>query len=384
MGVCKCEKRNVTNQFCYICRMNVCESCIVKNHGRCVIKSYVHWLQDSDYSSNCQLCMQDISKGDVLRLTCYDLFHWNCLNDWALSLPENTASSGYQCPDCKTCIFPPNALVSSVADVVREKLATVGWGRRGLGIPAQVKNIPAQSVVNLVTPSKLETRNPSSSTPKTSYKQPASTIMTPYTPQTPYSVQSTPQTNANEQLMQQADVSEQPSLYEQPADEDTTPVPVPHTENTTPQPYHHTYKPTKEVNTSAVSPTTTNGPTYVREKYQTEAPPELRKVYDTTAGEQAIDVTFDHDEDKYQRKGFRQWIGNVVSINKKSSKVENKKGAPRSYKRLLVILFLFTIAFMTMVLIMSKVGQIFAGNDPMLDPNFNPNIKVQNDYDSVI
>lgn len=34
MGVCKCKQRNVTNQFCYVCRMNVCESCMVKDHQR--------------------------------------------------------------------------------------------------------------------------------------------------------------------------------------------------------------------------------------------------------------------------------------------------------------------------------------------------------------
>lgn len=32
-------------------------------------------------------------------------------------------------------VFPATALVSPVADVVRRKLATVGWGRRGLGMP---------------------------------------------------------------------------------------------------------------------------------------------------------------------------------------------------------------------------------------------------------
>jgi len=34
MGVCKCKQRNVTNQFCYVCRMNVCESCMIKDHQR--------------------------------------------------------------------------------------------------------------------------------------------------------------------------------------------------------------------------------------------------------------------------------------------------------------------------------------------------------------
>ena len=34
MGLCKCPKRKVTNQFCFEHRVNVCEHCMVSNHPK--------------------------------------------------------------------------------------------------------------------------------------------------------------------------------------------------------------------------------------------------------------------------------------------------------------------------------------------------------------
>ena len=33
MGLCKCPKRKVTNQFCFEHRVNVCEHCMVQRHS---------------------------------------------------------------------------------------------------------------------------------------------------------------------------------------------------------------------------------------------------------------------------------------------------------------------------------------------------------------
>lgn len=94
MGLCKCPKRRVTNQFCFEHRVCVCENCMVTNHpivsfspccaGRllkiliinvlifqCVVQSYLQWLQDSDYNSICELCSKDLNVEDSIRLTCY-------------------------------------------------------------------------------------------------------------------------------------------------------------------------------------------------------------------------------------------------------------------------------------------------------------------------
>ena len=45
MGLCKCPKRKVTNQFCFEHRVNVCEHCMVAAHANCVVQSYLAWLQ---------------------------------------------------------------------------------------------------------------------------------------------------------------------------------------------------------------------------------------------------------------------------------------------------------------------------------------------------
>ncbi|XP_067000044.2 zinc finger protein-like 1 homolog [Anabrus simplex] len=135
MGLCKCPKRKVTNQFCFEHRVNVCEHCMVTNHPKCIVQSYLQWLQDSDYNPICELCFQELAGEDCVRLICYHVFHWTCLNQYARDLPPTTAPAGYLCPSCKVGIFPAPNLVSPVADVLREKLAGVNWARAGIGLP---------------------------------------------------------------------------------------------------------------------------------------------------------------------------------------------------------------------------------------------------------
>ena len=98
MGLCKCPKRKVTNQFCFEHRVNVCEHCMVQNHTKvnkknkvsktrrntdisfqCVVQSYLAWLQDSDYNPNCEFCKDPLGEEDCVRLVCYHLYHWVCL-----------------------------------------------------------------------------------------------------------------------------------------------------------------------------------------------------------------------------------------------------------------------------------------------------------------
>ncbi|XP_073806124.1 zinc finger protein-like 1 isoform X2 [Danio rerio] len=135
MGLCKCPKKKVTNLFCFKHRVNVCEHCLVSNHNKCIVQSYLQWLQDSDYNPNCSLCIQPLDSQDTVRLVCYDLFHWSCLNELASHQPLNTAPDGYQCPTCQGPVFPPRNLASPVADMLREQLSSVNWARAGLGLP---------------------------------------------------------------------------------------------------------------------------------------------------------------------------------------------------------------------------------------------------------
>jgi hypothetical protein len=132
MGLCRCPQRKVSTLFCFKHHVNVCESCLVTEHPQCIVRSYVSWLQDNDYNPNCSLCQQSLTETgeETIRLTCYDLFHWSCLDEYFRSLPSHTAPDGYTCPTCRTCVFPPTNLVSPVADHVRKKIANASWAKQ--------------------------------------------------------------------------------------------------------------------------------------------------------------------------------------------------------------------------------------------------------------
>ncbi|KIH49847.1 hypothetical protein ANCDUO_20077, partial [Ancylostoma duodenale] len=70
MGLCKCPRKKVTNLFCFEHRVNVCEHCLVENHHGCVVQSYLQWLTDCDYDTNCSLCEKPLAEAETIRLQC--------------------------------------------------------------------------------------------------------------------------------------------------------------------------------------------------------------------------------------------------------------------------------------------------------------------------
>ena len=62
------------------------------------------------------------------------MVHWACLDSYARSLPASTAPAGFLCPVCSESIFPPDNLVSPVADARRKTMSEVNWARAGLGL----------------------------------------------------------------------------------------------------------------------------------------------------------------------------------------------------------------------------------------------------------
>mmetsp|Transcript_15705 Transcript_15705/g.26056 ORF Transcript_15705/g.26056 Transcript_15705/m.26056 type:complete len:297 (-) Transcript_15705:536-1426(-) len=138
MGVCRC--RAVSSQYCFVHRTHVCDNCIAKNHEICVVRSYLEWVQDSDYEwpPKCSLCNDILVEGNgpdghklTIRLMCRDVFHVACLNKYASSFPANTTAAGYICPrnpKCMIPIFPPAEAKSALAASIRDYLSTVKWG----------------------------------------------------------------------------------------------------------------------------------------------------------------------------------------------------------------------------------------------------------------
>eukprot|EP00055_Hartaetosiga_balthica_P008975 m.34690 g.34690 ORF g.34690 m.34690 type:complete len:266 (-) comp6548_c0_seq2:1231-2028(-) len=124
MGLCKC--RVVTSLFCFQHKENVCESCIVSDHRKCMIKSYLQWLQDAEFSSLCPLCQGDLDDGqETIRLPCYDVFHVECLNR-RIDMDHNTA-----CPVCHAEMMPEPHNMSPVAKEARDTLERMAVDRKG-------------------------------------------------------------------------------------------------------------------------------------------------------------------------------------------------------------------------------------------------------------
>ncbi|CAG9540763.1 unnamed protein product [Cercopithifilaria johnstoni] len=134
MGLCKCAKKRVTSLFCFEHRVNVCEYCLVENHCKCVVQSYLSWLADSDYDTNCTLCSKPLESRETVRLKCLHLFHWECLDGWARRLPANTAPAGYKCQQCQESIFPAPNQTSPIIEHLQAALQQANWARAGLGL----------------------------------------------------------------------------------------------------------------------------------------------------------------------------------------------------------------------------------------------------------
>ncbi|GBN12530.1 Zinc finger protein-like 1 [Araneus ventricosus] len=308
MGLCKCPKKKVTNQFCFEHRVNVCENCMVTNHSKCVVQSYIQWLQDSDYNPNCLMCKTELAEGDCIRLTCYHVFHWDCLNKYALSMLPQTPPEGYTCPVCNSCVFPQPNVVSPVAEALRNALLNVNWARVGLGYPAIENNLLNESShSNNVQFSPLRA---ASSLPLENSAKPA-----------PININS---------AVSQMDMN-----------------------SVRPEPYGASYT------TSYTSP---------------------RKLYDATEHGHVRAPTRDHDEDKYKRRSAFEWFGRWFKSRTMHGK--NRKKDPNVfYKKWMVLLVLCLIGLCTLCILFLKLGRASADSDPLLDPRFNPNIRVEDTAD---
>ncbi|ELU08622.1 hypothetical protein CAPTEDRAFT_169662 [Capitella teleta] len=313
MGLCKCPKKKVTNLFCFEHRVNVCEHCLVSNHSQCIVRSYLQWLQDSDYDPSCRLCgkvLGDESAGPCVRLVCYDVMHWRCLDNYARQLPANTAPAGYTCPACSGPVFPANNVVSPVADGLKQLLAQVNWARAGLGLPLiEEKSLPSQ-----VSSQPPLTDSPSPTDPSPVSGDPdvrvsvASQMMSPYTPVPTHSV-----------------------------------ITVDDAQNA-----------------------------YARMSEKTETFTNPRRAYEPTK-EDLLDISTDHDVDKYKRRPAWQWFSRWFQSNSTTAK---RRDPNARCKRMATFIVIGIIAFFTVIIILSQLGRHSTDNDPFLDPMANPNIRV--------
>ncbi|XP_061902389.1 zinc finger protein-like 1 [Entelurus aequoreus] len=323
MGLCKCPKRKVTNLFCFEHRVNVCEHCLVSNHNKCIVQSYLQWLQDSDYNPNCLLCNNPLISEDTVRLICYDVFHWSCLNDLATRLPLHTAPAGYQCPSCQGPVFPPSNLASPVADVLKEQLSSVNWARAGLGLPLIDEPV---GILEEATASDV----------------------TDYTDWSAFDAQQ--QSHLYHSHSYNASLSQAPNAS--PAVEDNFGSP------------HKNADPNMQDQSVVNFPATTTC-----DAITIHAGSSPRKIYDTRDSSSVTQIDFD--DDKYRRRPALSWFAQIL---------KNRSGAKRrsfSWKqRVFMLLLVGVLGFFTLIIIMAKLGRASASSDPNLDPLLNPHIRV--------
>ncbi|XP_008549102.1 zinc finger protein-like 1 [Microplitis demolitor] len=318
MGLCKCPKRKVTNQFCFEHRVNVCEHCMVTNHPKCVVQSYLQWLQDSDCNPICTLCSNELKNGDCVRLVCYHVYHWPCLDQHARSLPSTTAPAGYVCPTCKYPIFPAPNLVSPVADVLKEKLVSVNWARAGLGLPLlsnDRESLAQESKLPSIETTVFQNHVPPPASPSVATARTSSNVNSINT-----HINNVHSMNNNSNHRQQG------------------------------PPY------------SVVNMESTN---------QLD-----RKIFATH--DDSKNMSIDHDENKYQRRPALDRLLHVWKLLKQTKKDARRRGSkPESvYTRYAILAVIGIVSFIFIIMIFSWLGNMATDGDPAFDVMSNPNLNL--------
>jgi len=351
MGLCKCPKRKVTNLFCFECAVNVCEHCLVKDHADCIVQSYVQWLQDSDYQPICILCKEFLKNEPTVRLTCYDVFHWRCLDKYASQLPANTAPAGYQCPKCKECLFPPLNLVSPVADALRAQLETVSWAKTGLG-----RSMLKMAADDIETDTNTTKENDINHTSRPSNNNNNNTT--------------DDESNGFIIIKDKANASNHNNLNS------------------------NSQKATSSASTNSSSSNinneinSTSETSHIRGAFHNNNinnnninnnNNKKNQFYDSSLGVvlnvDNLGSSDDKDsaENKYKRRPLFEWLSRWL----KSRQLHNRRlfRMSRQKKMLFMILFVF-ISLFTLIVLFSRIGSLNTENDPSLDPMNNPNIHV--------
>ncbi|CAG0887704.1 unnamed protein product [Cyprideis torosa] len=304
MGLCKCPKRKVTTQFCFEHRVNVCEHCMVSNHPKCIVQSYIQWLQDSDYNTVCELCKMDLQLEDCVRLTCYHVLHWPCLDEYGR---RNSGDlSTLLCPSCdKKVFFQPN-LVSPVAEALKSVLMEVNWGREGLGLPLLSVDKAVAQRANAVRPDPVGSTDNQMQESSFGYHE---------------------DIQKHSDDMAGASVSrESVSLYNSAGTSDSYGI-------------------------------------------------MSRKIYDQPIEHRPL-LAHDRDEDKYKRRtciqNTQRWIQNQLVPPSRHWQLDDAL-----YKRYAIMATVAILVFIFIMLILYSMGRGYDIDDPMFDPHFNPNVRVE-------
>lgn len=86
-------------------------------------------MTDSEYETPvCGICKGELKEDNVLRLNCMHMFHPECLDNYAASLPSHTAKAGYLCPTCSTPLFPADES-NPLSQKIMEYIKNASWAK---------------------------------------------------------------------------------------------------------------------------------------------------------------------------------------------------------------------------------------------------------------
>lgn len=90
------------------------------------------------------------------------------------------------------------------------------------------------------------------------------------------------------------------------------------------------------------------------------------------------DMTFDHDENKYQRKSAIEWFLRWWKlISRPPARRRNTTGS--IHKRYVILIFVGVTAFCIILVLLSWLGRMSTEGDPSYNVLVNPHVKVQDD-----
>jgi len=324
MGICKCRKR--TDLFCFVHKKAVCEACICSDHQVCVVKSYFDWLSEPEYEQPvCGVCKGEVDANNMVRFLCLDMFHPECIDVYASSLPANTAMAGYTCPTCDKPILPAPGNTSVLALEIRKAFAHSPWAARVMGTPDE-ENVDLSSPAETPKIQQQSQENPHSSLPPSSpsfhpsLSLPSIPSMTPDT--TPYTTPSQPDMHTTN--------------HRDPLD---------------PLSYHSSPPSSTTINID--QPSSTYGLTSHR-----KAPKPL-----ASSGSMPYQQMDDEDEDKYRRKGFLQLFA-ALGLVSTPMNADAKRGVQLDMKK---VTMLFA-GFATLLIIYFLYNVTFSEEDPITTP----------------
>ncbi|KAH9413014.1 Zinc finger protein-like 1 [Dermatophagoides pteronyssinus] len=332
MGLCKCPKRKVTNQFCFEHQVNVCEYCMIDGqHRTCIVGPYLNWLDNSSYENLCNLCRTDLNTNQCVRFCCYHIVHLECLDRYAQQFPPNTAPAGYTCPICSKPIFSFTSR-TPITQQLEQLLATFEWAKEGISLLNSGENLQSSSAMN------GQASFSSLLDDSTKITMPSSSVTTIE--------------NRQENL----------------------PPRILHNSLYNPNKMNNYQMATQPINVSNVTSfISTNS------DLSFGSTSSMRSKFDNESRRPLLSNVNEIAEDKYRTKSpvefFSRWL------RSRSTYIKNQRtmSSLNIYKKFIIYGFILLLFLFIVIHYFIKYGRQSADNDPFLNPEFDPNIRNHDD-----